>query len=494
MVSTVAMSREYRNGRDKPSFSDRTAAAILYVTLAAPPFLFGSRDPMTVVAWCALLGAGLIFAPIRRLQKGHLLLLGGIALLIACFGFVLYEQLSDHPFIAPFNPIWEKASETLGTQLTPSVSVVRAEPLFALGHSLANVLALVLGIIVGVDSDRARRGVRVMAWAGVGYATYGILAFAFDPTQILWREKTAYVGNLTATFINRNTAACYFGSCSVVWLVLLMSAIRRNLPHGPVEWKKVPQHLLRETRKDVLIHFVMLFVCLSTMFITGSRGGVLISLAIMIVTFMIYFGRDMARGLGFAVALLACIATGLLLLQVLGGNVSSRIDLQGLSDAGRLSAYRSTLRIIADNPWFGTGLGTFAYAFPAYRSSDLSMRGIWDIAHSTPLELASEMGIPLTAVIALAWIIALVVLAAGMRGQRHQMTVPLSALAVSLIALLHSSIDFSLQIAGYSIVAFALLGLGLSQAVLAWERGDAHPKTRGERVTPTDAPVRARSF
>jgi hypothetical protein len=46
------------------------------------------------------------------------------------------------------------------------------------------------------------------------------------------------------------------------------------------------------------------------------------------------------------------------------------------------------------------------------------------------------------------------------------MIAPLSSLAVSLIALLHSSIDFSLQIAGYSIVLFALLGLGLSQAIL----------------------------
>jgi hypothetical protein len=45
-------------------------------------------------------------------------------------------------------------------------------------------------------------------------------------------------------------------------------------------------------------------------------------------------------------------------------------------------------------------------------------------------------------------------------------TVPLSALMVALIALLHSSIDFSLQIAGYSIVVFALLGLGISRALL----------------------------
>jgi O-antigen ligase len=434
--------------------------------------LFGSRDPTTLAAWCALLGVGLIFAPTRRLQKGHLLLLGGIAFLILCFALALHEQLSDHPWIAPFNPIWEKASEALGEQLTPSVSIVRGQPLFALGHPLANVLALVLGIVVGVDSDRARRGVHVMAWGGASYAIYGLLALTFDPTAVLWREKTAYIGSLTATFINRNTAACYFGSCSVVWLVLLLGAIRRTLPSGPVEWKKVAHHLLHKTRKDVLVRFVMFFVCLSAMFMTNSRGGVVVSLGVMVVTFMVYFGRDMPRGLGFAGALTACVLISLLLLEIMGSNVSSRIDMQGLSDPGRLSAYRSTLQIIADNPWFGTGLGTFAYAFPAYRGSDIPMWGVWDIGHSTPLELASEVGLPTAAIVAAAWIVALIVLSIRLRGRRRALTLPLSALAVSLVALLHSSIDFSLQIAGYSIVVFALLGLGLSQAALGRRHQD----------------------
>ncbi|WP_298885743.1 O-antigen ligase family protein [uncultured Bradyrhizobium sp.] len=435
------------------------------MALAGPPFLFGSRDAMTVAAWCALLGAGLMFAPTHRLRKGHLLLLAGLGFVLLCFGFVLHEQLADHPWVAPFNPIWAKASEALGKQLTPSVSIVRGEPFFALGHPLANVLALVLGLIVGVDPERARRGVRVMAWAGVGYAIYGIFALAFDPTEVLWREKTAYLGNLTATFINRNTAACYFGSCAAVWLVLLMSAVRRNLPPGPLEWRKIPHHLLRRTHKDVLIRFVMLFVCLSAMFMTSSRGGVLVSLGVMVIAFMIFFAPDMPRGLGFVGAIAGSAATALLLLQVLGGNVGSRIDLQGLSDAGRLSVYRSTIRIIADNPWFGTGLGTFAYAFPAYRSSDISMQGRWDIAHNTYLEFASELGIPLAIIAGVAWIVALAALVRGVRVRRRHMMVPLAALAVCLIGLLHSAIDFSLQIAGYSIVLFALLGLGLGQAI-----------------------------
>ena len=455
---------EGRKARSKRSLSGGVCAAIIYVVLAGAPFLFGSKEPTTVAIWCALLGVGLVLAPTSRLERAHLLLLGGVAFIALCFAFVLHEQLSDHPWIASFNPIWAKASDALGRQLAPSVSIIRGEPFFALGHPLANVLALVLGIFVGVDSEWARRGTRVAAWAGVVYAIYGIISLVFDPTSILWREKTAYVGNLTATFINRNTAAAYFGSCAAVWLVLLMSAIRRNLPPGLIEWKKVPQHLLRRTRKEVVVRFVMLFVCLSAMFMTSSRGGVLVSLGVMMVTFMIYFARDMRRGL-FVVAAVACIATVVLLLQVLGGNIERRIDVQGLSDAGRLSAYRSTLGIIGDNPWFGTGLGTFASAFPPYRSGDISMVGRWDIAHSTPLELASELGIPLALIVGAGWICALVILLLGSLGSRRTVSVPLSALAVSLIALLHSSIDFSLQIPGYSIVMFALLGLGLSQAI-----------------------------
>src|SRR3984957_5524568 len=427
--------------RQRGSLSGEISAGILYITLAGPPLLFGSREPTTIAAWCALLGLGLIVASPRRLQNGHFILLAGLAFIALCFGLVLHEQLSDHPWIAPFNPIWAKASEALGRQLVPSASIVRGEPFFALGLPLANFLALVLGLIVGTDSDRARRGVRVMAWAGVGYAIYGILALGFDPTEILWRQKTAYIGSLTSTFINRNTAAAYFGSCSAVWLVLLMSAIRRNLPHGPIEWRELPHYLFHETRKDVLIRFVMLFVCLSAMFMTNSRGGALVSLGVMILTFMIYFRRYVTRGLGFVIALVGCVAVGLLLLQILGGNIGGRFDLEGLSDEGRLSVYRSMLKIIADDPWFGTGLGTFASAFPPYRGSDLSMWGVWGVGHNTHLEFASEMGLPLTLIVGVAWITALIVLTVGFGRRRRGKIIPLAALAVSLIALLHSSVD-----------------------------------------------------
>jgi hypothetical protein len=42
--------------------------------------------------------------------------------------------------------------------------------------------------------------------------------------------------------------------------------------------------------------------------------------------------------------------------------------------------------------------------------------------------------------------------------------VPVGALAVAILGLAHSIIDFSLQIPGYAIVVFALVGAGLAQS------------------------------
>ena len=92
------------------------------------------------------------------------------------------------------------------------------------------------------------------------------------------------------------------------------------------------------------------------------------------------------------------------------------------------------------------------------------MRGVWDLAHSTPLELAADLGLPLATVIGLAWIVILGVLIRGALRRRRDGIVPLAALAVALIGLLHSMVDFSLQIPGYAIVAFAVVGVGLGQS------------------------------
>ncbi|MDQ2082879.1 O-antigen ligase family protein [Xanthobacteraceae bacterium Astr-EGSB] len=462
----------------------RLPAFILFAAIAGAPLPFGSRDAATVAFWCGLLGLGVAFAPLSRLRRQHYWLLAGIGVIIVGYGVVLHEQLSPAPWIASFHPIWKQAAELLDIPVQPSVSIVRYEPFFALGAPLANILALTLGLLVGTNADDARRALRIMAWAGVGYAAYGIYGLLLDPTSILWREKTAYVGNLTATFINRNTAATYFGSCAVVWLLILCDTLAKRLPRGLDGRRLFNELTSREFagRRDVYLPFAMLFVCLCALFLTISRAGTVFALFVLALGFVLRFRQRLPQGKGLLLAGLAIAGTILLLLQVMGGSVGARFETQGLSDAGRIAAWRSTLRIIADYPWFGTGLGTFAWAFPAYRSSEISMWGVWTAAHSTPLELASEVGVPLAGLVGLGWLVMLGLLARGALVRRHDRIVPLAAFCIGLLAILHSSLDFSLQVAGFAIVAFAMLGVGLAQAFSTDVSGSGAVAGRGNSV------------
>ncbi len=121
--------------------------------------------------------------------------------------------------------------------------------------------------------------------------------------------------------------------------------------------------------------------------------------------------------------------------------------------------YRIALDMIAARPWLGTGLGSFDAAFPAWRSEALGMFGIWEQAHSSPLELAVEMGIPVTVVVLAAWLA--VMRRLWMRAwQSRGGSLQTGFACVALLGTLHSCIDFSLQLPGFAAFFAAICGLG----------------------------------
>ena len=226
-------------------------------------------------------------------MSGELALAGLAFLVVAAYAFVLHEQLAEHPWIATPHPLWHEAEVALGVPITPSVSIARHQPWFELGRPLVCMLAIACGFLIGADRNRARTLLKVIAWSGAVYAVYGIAAHLFDPTHLLWRDKDAYGGTVTGTFINRNTAGAYFGSCAVVWSLLLWQSIRHQAPSGPLAWRKLFARLFENTPRNVVLNFAMLFVCLAAMFMTISRGAVVLSLLALIVAFTAYFRRDL---------------------------------------------------------------------------------------------------------------------------------------------------------------------------------------------------------
>ena len=450
--------------RARIGWSAAIASWLLFGAAAFAPLPFGSNTSTAVAFWCIVLGACLMLAPVRRLGTSGRALAGIAGIVVAAYALVLHEQLAEHPWFATPNPIWREAATALGVSIPPSVSIARNQPWFELGRPLLCMLAIVGGFLVGADSVRAQQLMKVIAWSGAAYAAYGILAHLFDPTHILWREKDAYLQSVTGTFINRNTAAAYFGSCAVLWSLMLWERVRLEVPDRPIIWRSVPTRMYASASKKTVVAASMLFLCLVAMFMTGSRAGVLLSLLALVVAFVVFFRRHLPRRAGIAGALAGGAAVALVLLQLMGAGVSARFDLEGLADEGRLETYKSTLRMIDDHPWLGTGQGTFAYAFPAYRSPNVSLWGVWDLAHNTLLEIAADMGVPLAALVVAAWLAVFVVLVRGAFVRRGGLAVPVAGLAVAILAVLHSLIDFSLQIPGFAIVALCLVGAGLAQS------------------------------
>jgi O-antigen ligase len=434
--------------------------------ISLAPLPFGSVDPLPIVAWCMALGIALCAASLRALDIRHFLVIAGTAVVIGAYLLVLHEQLAARPFFAVSlpDPVWRAASDALGSPLPASVSLVRGQPLLSLGAPLAAILCLLVSFIVCVDRNRAHQLLRVVAWSGSAYALYGIAAFLIDPTKVLWMNKQAYFTVLTSTFINRNTAAVYFGSCAIIWLLLLVELIRPDLPRSESVSLGSIARSFQMLRRDSLVGFLACFLCFVAMFLTASRAGVLLSLLVGAVA----LGRFATKAIPLGRTSLGVLAAGagalLLIIQLLGAGVIGRLDNEGLASGGRPETYRSTMAMIRDHPWLGTGLGTFAWSYPAYRSSNLTSWGVWERAHSTPLEIASEMGLPLAGIVIAGWTGVYGILCFGLWTRNRDQIILVAALAVASLGILHSLIDFSLQIPGFAIVVFALVGAGLAQS------------------------------
>lgn len=438
------------------------SAFALYAVAAFAPLPFGANAPVPLAGFCIVLAVGLACAPLRPVTVRQGLLLAAIAMLAVAIGCVAYAQDAQG---WGADTVWAEAARDLDRPLSAIVAVVRRQSVFGAGNVACCLATVSLAILVGADRHRARRVLEVVAWSNAAYAALGILNALVDPTVVLWRERGDYVGAVLGPFINRNTAAVYFACGAILWAALL-GELLLDARDGPVGE-------LRRRTFDLATRCLGAAICLAATLMTESRAGALLALlglgGIAATLLWPLIGTIPARiRTGLFVA-----AGGIGVIALFGGTTGQRFQSLGFADEGRFPVYRATLRLIAEHPWLGTGLGTFAWIYPTYRSPEPGMRNIWDKAHSTPLELAAEMGVPIAVLVSVCALGALAILAYGAGTRRRDRVIPLAAAAAFGIVALHSCIDFSLQIPGLAMVAMALLGAGLAQS-FATERRPSH--------------------
>ena len=442
--------------------------------LVLAPLFFGSVDQFWIAVWIVVLSITTIlgvFVPLNIVQVRVVWAFLSVCLIYAIVAVI---QVVPEVLTGLDDSIWQRANDVLGTHVEPRISgTAQIQPL-AIGHFLLAVTSFLSGFFAGTSKRSVGRIILAARTAVLIYAVYGLVALAVTPNLLLWVPKVAYRGSLTATFVNKNTAAAFFGCGAILWSCWTYSAVQS------LEKSSLRTLLLNSLNERIAISLILrasaALTCFFALLLTNSRGGLISSSVGLLVALGVLEIDRFKRRIGYAIALSICALIALAAWLTQMGRIAS----EGVIDDGRWHVYSLVAEAIGRRPFLGAGAGSFEILFPSLRTADLSNWGVWDYAHSTILEIAIEMGLPVAGMVTLAALASIFFLVRrALKADQHH-RVSLAAIAgIAVMTYLHSLIDFSLQIPGYSIPFGILIGCGLADAT-----GDrSSRRRRSSRVT-----------
>jgi len=358
-------------------------------------------------------------------------------------------------------PLWQRASEVLGISIAGSVSINTESTLTALMGLLTYAGIFWLSLQYCRKSENASLAVRTIILSGFFYALYGLWVSYSGARVILWYDKFAYLDDLTSTFVNRNSYATYAGLGLICTTGVIIRILTEplNKPFGRTE-------RLRQIIEDVLerswFYLVIWVVLMMALLLSHSRAGFLSTVLSLLVLSLIL---SLTRGVRIKYALLLgglSLAMVGFLLFFSGDALDKRFGSLFSDQLQRPKVYEIIINNIWENPWVGSGYGTFGEAFQSIRTPNIP--GFFLKGHNTYLENIFELGLP--AALSLFAIFAgfLYLTFQGMRKRRHGVIYPAVGFSVTCLVALHSLVDFSLQIPAVAVTYSFIIGMACAQS------------------------------
>ncbi len=451
-------------------------SVLIVLVVGISPFWLGSNRPLAWSANAIAIGGLMVLAGVscwREARSYPVLMLSGLSVpgVLFCLG-ICWAGVQIIPLgsSTAVHPAWGVAAQALGRDVYSTISVNPSETLWAILRYLTAASVLLCVYVLARPVRNARIILRTFAVLIGLAALYGLLRLSLSLDKILWFDEPD-TGYLTSGFINRNSAATYFGMGVLVSLGLVARQIGTVLrtttgESGREGIRKLSDALAGMLGFDLVL-FVLMFVALLA---TGSRGG--ISFTVIAALFMmLLYGLGVSESSrtagGRSAWVLIVLLISVLMLAVFelsGARLVARLLDQGLESASRIETYARTLEAIRDYLFLGSGLGTFQDVFTAYRLDLSAGRHVWDKAHNDYLELILGLGLPAAMLVMLSYGILFYKVVRGYFVRHRDRHYTAIAAAVCVLAGLHSLVDFSLQIQANALAFALLLGLGLAQS------------------------------
>ncbi len=440
--------------------------ALLIVVVAAP-LPFGSVDIWSWALLATLVGTLLAIWSGRVLLGWQMPAFGLRALwpILLLFGAaVLWAGLQSGPgwLPAPWqHPLWELAGSALGWDLQGAVSIDPFESRGAAVRLLTYGGVFWLAFQFGHRNVRARQGLIWVSYAGVAYAFYGLIMYFLGLDLILFFQKTAYLDDLTSTFVNRNSYATYAGLGLICTSGLIMVMITQTVAGGRAAGAEGVLRVIETVAEKGWPLVVGWLAQLLALFLSHSRAGLLATLLGLVAFLVAAAGtRAVDRRLALTVGGVGgALLAGFLLIN--GDAVVKRLLTTSFEEEDRPLVYERVTDAIHDSGSLGTGYGTFEEVFRFYRTPDIA--GTFAKAHNVYLENLLELGIP-AALALFASVAGLCVLCViGIRRRRQNAVYPCVGLGATVLVGVHSIVDFSLQIPAVTVTYAFLMGIAAAQ-------------------------------
>ncbi len=267
---------------------------------------------------------------------------------------------------------------------------------------------------------------------GLATAVYAIFQSITSQGKLYWLVTPRSGGWIYGPYVNHNH---YAGLMEMLIPIPLVAAFT---------------HLIRERSRKMLA-LGGAAVMASTIFLSGSRGGMIAFLVQIMILGLFLVRRRKSRRMAFALTGFVVVLVGIVIWlggRELGNRVTSiRSETSTeISGGTRLAIVRDGLKMWGARPLMGWGLGNFAQVFPQYRSFYTNL--VVNEAHNDYLQVLVEMG-------ALGFAIGLWFLVRMYYGAAEKLgnwasningAMTLAAMLGCTGILVHSLVDFNLQV------------------------------------------------
>lgn len=461
--------------KKKPKPSIPAALWGVLILLALVPLPLGSNRPLPetlIVIFTAAIGVLWAVGQKRRAAKRGdprplELPLPKLAasLFLAVLAFVLIQAAMPLP--APFaNPIWFEAGHRLGyISVDPSTSLNRL-PLFASYGLLCLIVAL-----LARHFDRLQLLTRGILVIGGLYLVAAFINFSVFPIFSFLGDFAIDSPVPAAPFRNRNSFATFSGMIATGGLVLMIWTLLRGQPTS-VGTREILADAIAHKSMPALIGVALFTGGMTMVLLTQSRAGFAATMIAIFVTVLLIPLRTPANHRNPLLenkkhfpalrlfSILAIVVSGTIgLLAFSGAGLEMRLN--ETPDDARTLLYSHTVRMIEQRPVLGSGYDTYAENFMVSRTAAEEELGDFiDQAHSTYLELASELGLPATLALLLAQgLLIFRCIGAARKGGRAAIPAAI-AVVWSVLLGLHTAVDFSAEMPAIAVFYVVMLGMG----------------------------------